>query len=238
MMYGVATLSRSGGGPHEHVDQTDGFAFIGPSDFRLYLWDARPDSPTLGHRTVMTVGASNPRRCGSPRESSTPIAIWETCPAWCSTRPTALRGLGQERAGRRDQTRGGQPRTPHGLTGAVLPEDDHGAADRGSRRFMVPSRAGLEHERQSPSPRHRPVARPRIRLRPVAAGDLVVAWFRRAAEWPEVDREIPHNRRASRGQHKVFFMALPATLIPVSRQEGSGLLSRRPRSRILRVTHS
>lgn len=42
------------------MDQTDGFAFIGPSDFRLYLWDARPDSKTRGHRSVTTVGASNP----------------------------------------------------------------------------------------------------------------------------------------------------------------------------------
>ncbi|MCK5077124.1 MAG: dTDP-4-dehydrorhamnose 3,5-epimerase family protein, partial [Calditrichia bacterium] len=26
-------------GPHEHADQTDYFCFIGPSTFRLYLWD-------------------------------------------------------------------------------------------------------------------------------------------------------------------------------------------------------
>jgi len=33
-------------GPHEHVDQTDVFCFVGPSTFRLYLWDNRPESPT------------------------------------------------------------------------------------------------------------------------------------------------------------------------------------------------
>jgi dTDP-4-dehydrorhamnose 3,5-epimerase len=60
MMYVSSTLPGVARGPHEHVDQTDGFAFIGPSDFRLYMWDTRPDSSTLGHRTVVTVGASNP----------------------------------------------------------------------------------------------------------------------------------------------------------------------------------
>lgn len=48
-------------GPHEHVDQTDLFAFFGPGDFRLYLWDARPDSPTRGCKFTVIVGASNPQ---------------------------------------------------------------------------------------------------------------------------------------------------------------------------------
>jgi dTDP-glucose 4,6-dehydratase len=47
-------------GPHEHVDQTDYFAFVGPGDFRLYLWDARRDSPSYGKRLVRDVGQSNP----------------------------------------------------------------------------------------------------------------------------------------------------------------------------------
>lgn len=46
-------------GPHEHVDQADLFCFIGPSNFKLRMWDNRPDSPT--YRTVMTlvVGEDN-----------------------------------------------------------------------------------------------------------------------------------------------------------------------------------
>jgi dTDP-4-dehydrorhamnose 3,5-epimerase len=60
MMYVSCTLPGVARGPHEHVDQTDGFGFIGPSDFRLYLWDARPDSPTHGNRKVITVGQSYP----------------------------------------------------------------------------------------------------------------------------------------------------------------------------------
>jgi dTDP-4-dehydrorhamnose 3,5-epimerase len=66
MMYVSSTLPGVARGPHEHVDQTDGFAFIGPSDFRLFLWDTRPNSPTRGHRTVVTVGASNPAAAWIP----------------------------------------------------------------------------------------------------------------------------------------------------------------------------
>lgn len=46
-------------GPHEHVDQTDYFAFVGPGDFKLYLWDARDDSSTQGTKEVVVVGESN-----------------------------------------------------------------------------------------------------------------------------------------------------------------------------------
>jgi dTDP-4-dehydrorhamnose 3,5-epimerase len=48
-------------GPHEHVDQADYFCFLGPSDFKLYLWDNRPKSPTYQVKQVETVGASNPQ---------------------------------------------------------------------------------------------------------------------------------------------------------------------------------
>ncbi len=60
MMYVSSTLPGVTRGPHEHVDQTDGFAFIGPSDFRLFMWDARSDSPTRGHCKTVTLGASSP----------------------------------------------------------------------------------------------------------------------------------------------------------------------------------
>jgi dTDP-4-dehydrorhamnose 3,5-epimerase len=60
MTYVSQTLPGVMRGPHEHVDQTDGFAFIGPSDFQLFLWDIRPESPTRGRRTVVVVGESNP----------------------------------------------------------------------------------------------------------------------------------------------------------------------------------
>lgn len=47
-------------GPHEHVDQTDYFAFIGPGDFELVLWDARVGSETHGVQTRTICGQSNP----------------------------------------------------------------------------------------------------------------------------------------------------------------------------------
>lgn len=45
-------------GPHEHVDQADLFCFIGPSDFKMRMWDNRKDSPTYGHRMTLVVGSS------------------------------------------------------------------------------------------------------------------------------------------------------------------------------------
>ena len=59
MAYVSETLPGVARGPHEHVDQTDYFAFFGPGDFVLYLWDARPGSPTHGHRMQTAVGESN-----------------------------------------------------------------------------------------------------------------------------------------------------------------------------------
>jgi dTDP-4-dehydrorhamnose 3,5-epimerase len=60
MTYASQTLPGVTRGPHEHMDQTDGFAFIGPSDFKVLLWDARVTSPTRGRRSVHVFGASNP----------------------------------------------------------------------------------------------------------------------------------------------------------------------------------
>lgn len=47
-------------GPHEHVDQTDLFAFVGPGTFRVVLWDTRQDSPTYGVRQAVTAGREHP----------------------------------------------------------------------------------------------------------------------------------------------------------------------------------
>lgn len=47
-------------GPHEHVDQTDYFCFLGPSNFKVYLWDKREDSPTCGTRQVLFAGVDSP----------------------------------------------------------------------------------------------------------------------------------------------------------------------------------
>src|SRR5258706_9202645 len=47
-------------GPHEHVDQADFFCFMGPSDFKVYLWDNRPASPTYRKRETRIVGEREP----------------------------------------------------------------------------------------------------------------------------------------------------------------------------------
>lgn len=47
-------------GPHEHRDQADLFCFIGPSDFKLRLWDNREDSETFACVMTMVVGEGNP----------------------------------------------------------------------------------------------------------------------------------------------------------------------------------
>ena len=47
-------------GPHEHVDQADLFCWVGPGDFKLTLWDNRPDSPTYQNRMEVAMGVNNP----------------------------------------------------------------------------------------------------------------------------------------------------------------------------------
>jgi dTDP-4-dehydrorhamnose 3,5-epimerase len=56
------SMTRPGAvrGPHEHREQTDLFAFVGPSDFRVTLWDNRAGSPTFGRREEYVLGSSRP----------------------------------------------------------------------------------------------------------------------------------------------------------------------------------
>jgi dTDP-4-dehydrorhamnose 3,5-epimerase len=46
-------------GPHEHVDQADLFCFVGPSTFKLRLWDNREDSPTFNSVMTLFVGEND-----------------------------------------------------------------------------------------------------------------------------------------------------------------------------------
>lgn len=57
MSYLSVTLPGVARGPHEHADQTDGFAFLSGT-YRLYLWENR-----VGHEPaslVLEVGERNP----------------------------------------------------------------------------------------------------------------------------------------------------------------------------------
>ena len=60
MAYVSQTAPGVARGPHEHVDQADYFAFIGPGTFELYLWDARAESATRGNKLVERLGEQNP----------------------------------------------------------------------------------------------------------------------------------------------------------------------------------
>jgi dTDP-4-dehydrorhamnose 3,5-epimerase len=59
MAYVSQTLPGVARGPHAHREQSDCFAMVGPGDFKVYLWDARPDSSSRGHKQVLVAGESN-----------------------------------------------------------------------------------------------------------------------------------------------------------------------------------
>jgi len=60
MAYQSLTHPGIARGPHEHIRQADYFCFIGPSDFKLHLWDNRPTSATYRVYQTELVGASRP----------------------------------------------------------------------------------------------------------------------------------------------------------------------------------
>ena len=60
MTYISATEPGVARGPHEHVDQADCFCFLGPSNFKIYLWDNRSHSPTYRAYQTDVVGIDKP----------------------------------------------------------------------------------------------------------------------------------------------------------------------------------
>jgi dTDP-4-dehydrorhamnose 3,5-epimerase len=54
-------------GPHEHKNQADLFCFIGPSNFKLRMWDNRPDSETYNNIMTLYVGNDNPQAVIVPK---------------------------------------------------------------------------------------------------------------------------------------------------------------------------
>lgn len=61
MAYISTTLPGITRGPHEHLEQTDYFCFLGPGNFKIVLWDNRSYSPTFNVRQVILAGADNPK---------------------------------------------------------------------------------------------------------------------------------------------------------------------------------
>jgi dTDP-4-dehydrorhamnose 3,5-epimerase len=60
MAYIAMTEPGVARGPHEHVDQADCFCFLGPSNFKVYLWDRRPNSPSYLCCQTEVVGIDKP----------------------------------------------------------------------------------------------------------------------------------------------------------------------------------
>lgn len=60
MSYVSETLPGATRGPHEHISQTDYFCFLGPSTFRVVLWDNRISSRSYWFRQELLVGEANP----------------------------------------------------------------------------------------------------------------------------------------------------------------------------------
>ena len=67
MAYVSATKPGVTRGPHEHVDQADLFCFLGPSNFKLRMWDNRPDSETYRNVMTLVVGADDPKAVVVPK---------------------------------------------------------------------------------------------------------------------------------------------------------------------------
>lgn len=61
MSYISMTNPQVARGPHEHIHQSDLFGFIGPSTFKIYLWDNRKNSPTYMNKMIITAGENEPK---------------------------------------------------------------------------------------------------------------------------------------------------------------------------------
>jgi dTDP-4-dehydrorhamnose 3,5-epimerase len=67
MAYISTTLPGVTRGPHEHADQADLFCFIGPSNFKIRMWDNRPASETYNHVMTLFVGEDSPKAVLVPK---------------------------------------------------------------------------------------------------------------------------------------------------------------------------
>jgi len=61
MSYISLTLPGIIRGPHEHLKQTDYFCFVGPSNFKIILWDNRKNSKTYKNKMIIYAGKDSPK---------------------------------------------------------------------------------------------------------------------------------------------------------------------------------
>lgn len=97
MGYVSMTLPGVLRGPHEHVDQADLFCFMGPGDFKLTLWDNRPESPTYRNRVELCAGASASLAVVIPKGVVHCYRCISAEPGWVINAPNRLyRGKGKK----------------------------------------------------------------------------------------------------------------------------------------------
>lgn len=90
MAYVSQTMPGEARGPHEHVEQSDFFAFVGPGDFQLYLWDNRDGSPTFEEKLVIVAGESNPQSVIIPPGVVHAYRNISSHPGWVFNAPNRL----------------------------------------------------------------------------------------------------------------------------------------------------
>jgi len=84
-------------GPHEHKFQSDGFVFLGPGSFKLYLWDRRENSATKGESWSEEVGENNPCLIVVPPGVVHGYKCIGVVPAYCINLPDKLyKGKGKK----------------------------------------------------------------------------------------------------------------------------------------------
>jgi dTDP-4-dehydrorhamnose 3,5-epimerase len=84
-------------GPHEHRDQADCFCFLGPSNFKIHLWDNRPSSPTYRACETDVAGADKPMLLIIPPGVVHAYSNVGPAPGWVINCPNRLyRGPGRK----------------------------------------------------------------------------------------------------------------------------------------------
>ncbi len=90
MSYVSVTLPGKTRGPHEHIQQSDLFVFMGPGTFKLYLWDNRKNSPTYQEKMELEGGEDNPLAVIVPPGVVHGYKCISDNPAWCINLPDKL----------------------------------------------------------------------------------------------------------------------------------------------------
>ncbi len=99
MAYVSQTQPGVARGPHQHACQTDLFVFLGPGEFEIVLWDARPRAASWGHRMRLRLGASQPARLLVPPGVVHGYRNVGSEPGWVLNFPNQLyRGWGRREA--------------------------------------------------------------------------------------------------------------------------------------------